>query len=1284
MTHKDSVAALSRQPPDRPTDTLPLPMGPVEGTPVYGAFMESNPLLVSWGDLDRWAATEESKGTFPELMRRLLAQTPGVTNINIRAREGTAAPGWDGTATSAGSAFLPEGELRFEFGTNQDPKRKANEDYEKRAQEAAGTKGEVYLFATPRNWAGAAAWAKERQNEGVFASVEAFDAHRLEGWLESVPAVHYWISERLEKPTSGAQTLTAWWERLRRNCTIEVPPGFHTAGRHKEADKLLDLLATNDKVPSVQAAWRDDALAFCHALLHDRDPAALDRALVVSDAQRWHQLAIQPSSLILIPLFDDPDIGLAQDNGHSVIHPVVEVNDTRDDNDIVRLPKIDRWGGATSLTEAELDFPKADKLTALARRSMCGFYRRISRDKSRQHPEWAKDRDTVRILAPLVLVGAWEAEHAGDLDSISRFVGIDGNEINARLDELVDRYPLDPPFVRSGGQWRLVDAMDAAALLLPKLSPSHLERWEKLLNDVLLAASPLEDKSATEALKALMDGLRPPFSETLPRHLASGLALAAATSGRKGGSLAGVGRYVDRTVPRLVERGVQDESGCLLGRLAPFLPYLAEASPGRFLDVVELGLEHTEAAFSAGVTQAKDGPEFMLVTLPELKSALQCLSWSPDYFGRAVRALAQLGDLASDESYRRDYAEAVTFAVAGWSPFGASDWREKSSLVAWMLQQYPSFGWPLIDRLVFHSGGLVLEPFRPLYRDWNTQEKEVSNAVVLDYLHEVVGAAVRLAEGESDRLLRLLRVVDRLPTSERLLIIRAIRSAAAQGKWDDDQALEACSLLRSMVNRHQSSTDAPRAWSEEQLRPLVELLAQLEPVDDPRRFAWLFDYERCITIRGKTGRDEGFDEILREERDRALTSVIQRGDAQLRALVGASKNVNYIGEFLAHTDSELEPCILSWLDRELPALHRAASAYVWSTTKQRGMPWVRSTLEQGFLGAEGQRRLVASLPCDKEMWPGIEDLDEALSRTYWENVSVFQINKEDGDEVLDILLEYGCAAQAIALLSRMIDVEQKPKASQVVRALSLWCESRERGETTASSYEAEELLTWLESEAGDHPDLPTLEFRLLACGHDLTPSDALYRILGREPVHFAALVTGLYDSREGEEGQETRAHQFGCWQVLNHWRRLPGLSDDGTIDGEYLARWVEEARMLLRVDGLGDIADTQIGKVLASSPDGSDGMWPAEEVRDLLEDTKSRDLEQGMVTGRYNRRGGTTRGVLDGGAQEWSLARRYREHSRKMSARWPRAAAVLGGLAEDYEREAELEDERAEERADQD
>ena len=1245
--------------------------------------MESNSLLVSAGDLDSWADTEDAKGAFPELMRRLLAQTPGVSNINIRAHEGTAAPGWDGTATSAGSAYLPAGELRFEFGTNQDPKRKANEDYEKRVEKVVGTTDEIFVFATPRNWAGAAAWAKERRNEKIYESVEAFDAHRLEGWLQSVPAVHYWISERLGKPASGAQTLTAWWERLRRNCTIEVPPDFHTAGRQKEADKLLDLLATSDKVTSIQSSWRDDAIAFCHSVLFNKDTDALVRTMVVSDAQAWNELAIQPSKIILIPTFDNPDIGLAMGNGHGVIRPVIEMDSSRDDSDVVTLLKVDRWAGATALARAGLDFLRADKLTALARRSMCRFYRQISFDKARSRPDWAKDKETVDVLAPLVLVGAWEVDHPGDLDLISRFVDLDGNEISSRLDELVDRYPLDPPFIRSGGQWRLVDAMDAAVLLLPRLSSAHIERWENLVNDVLLATRPLEGKSATEAPNALINGLRPPFSSTLTHHVARGIALAAAASNRRTGSLANVGRCVDHIVKGLIDKGCEDNGGSGFGRLSQNLPFLAEASPGKFLEAIELWLEQQDAGALSGVTQADSDPKRLLSAAPFIKRALQCLTWSPEYFGRAARALVRLGDLAVVEADRHDYVEAVTIAVAGWSSFGAGGWQEKTDIVTWMLEKCSSFGWPLVEGLVIQTIGFAHPP-KPLFRDWDAEKESLVAIAHADYRHVVLGAAVRLAGFDAERWLYLLRALKRLPVQDWTASIVAFRKVADQGQWNGDQSLEACSLLRSMVNRHQSSTDALRVWRDEQLRPLVELFAQLEPADDPRRFAWLFDYDRCIMIDELTSEDEGFSEVLQKERDSALASVIQGGDAQIRALVEASKNVNYIGEFLARANPELDPCILSWLDGESQTLHKAASAYVWSSAKQRGMPWVRSILEKGFLRAEGRRRLVASLPCDKAFWRGVEDLDAALSRTYWENVSVFQIKEEDRDEVFDILLEYGCAAQAVALLSRMIDVEQKPKTSQAVRALSLWCESMGRGEKTVSSYEAEELLTWLESEAGDHPDLPMLEFRLLTYGYDLTFPDSLYRMMACQPGFFVDCVKTLYGSGESQAARASQVYRHGCWKILYYWRRLPGLSDNGTIDGEYLARWVEEARKLLNADGLGDIADTQVGEVLASSPDGRDGMWPAEEVRDLLEDAKSRDLEQGIAVGRYNRRGVASRGILDGGAREWCLALRYREHSRKMSVRWPRAAAVLDGLAEEYELEAKREDEKAEERADQD
>ena len=131
-------------------------------SPVAPSLRTEGPELVTANDLTAWAPREDAKGTFPELMRRLLALTPGITNLDIRAHEGTSAPGWDGTATSKGSTFMPAGELCFEFGTDQNPKQKAQSDFDKRVLALPNDEASIFIFATPKNWPNGKTWARKR------------------------------------------------------------------------------------------------------------------------------------------------------------------------------------------------------------------------------------------------------------------------------------------------------------------------------------------------------------------------------------------------------------------------------------------------------------------------------------------------------------------------------------------------------------------------------------------------------------------------------------------------------------------------------------------------------------------------------------------------------------------------------------------------------------------------------------------------------------------------------------------------------------------------------------------------------------------------------------------------------------------------------------------------------------------------------------------------------------------------------------------------------------------
>ena len=1246
--------------------------------------MGTNPLLANALDLDRWADTLESRGAFPELMRRLLAQTPGVTNIDIRAREGTAAQGWDGTATSDGSSFLPKGELRFEFGTNKDPQAKANKDYNTRAKKVTGKSDEIFVFVTPRNWPNGASWAKKRRQEGVFASVEAYDVHRLEGWLQSTPAVHFWISEQLGKSVSGAQTLTSWWERLRRNCVIEVPTGFHTAGRHQQADKLLDLLATSEKVLSIQAAWRNDTLAFLHAVLCEKRPAELERTMVVSDPEAWRYLAMQSSALILIPVFDNPDIGLALGNGHRVIHPIIVVNESRDDGDIVRLPKIDRQGGFNLLTGAGLDYSLADKRTSLARRSMSAFYRRISLDNERKRPEWAIDRETVSVLAPLILISTWDADHLGDRSEISWFVDLEANKIDSLLDELLEVYPLDPPFIRSGGQWYPVDAMDAAVLLLPKLSEVHRIRWEEFVTRVLLCEDPLEGLSTTDLILAQLRGEHSPVSSDLREHSARGLALAAATYDAVPMRVGSLSNRIDSIVANLLKSAFQDDTGRVLLRLSASLPFLAEASPNVFLKFIETDLSRDEPVAACLFRREKSSFFGCSSSIHDLLAALECLCWSRDNFGRAARLQVKLANLAPDNKDAELCLNSSEKVLVGWAKLSAGDCDDKVAVLKWALEEYSNIGWQLLGKVLLLEQ-VFLVPYEPVYRDWQVEKGQASEGERGEFVRKVLIEAVRLAEYDADHWLSLLSVLEDVFPHDRLMLSEEFRKAVAQSSWNTDELLEVYLFLNGLVGRHQAFAQASWALSAEELQPLVDVMSALEPGDDPRKFAWLFNDRIDISINGLSMSDVGFSDALHEKQAEAIAVVLRGGLDQLRLLVEFVKRPYDVGWLLGESNLADDLCLFAWLEGDSPALREAVYAYFTRVAESRGVEWVCSILKTDSLSLEAKTSFVSALPAGKEYWEIVGQLDQVLVRTYWENVRVILIQEADRVAGVEHLLEQGCASQAIHLLAWMASDEQELDVSKVVEALSRLASSSDQIDHPSLSNDVAELLNWLEQEDFENSALPMLEFKYFDYVFDHEPANALYRSLGRDPDGFASLVQSLYSTDDMGMSEESRSlYKKRCWSVLYNWKHLPGLCEDGNIDGSYLAEWIDRVRTLLSVDGNERDYDGQIGEILASSPDGKDGMWPTEEVRDLIESLGNPKMEAGLHRGRVNRTGVTTRGVFEGGMQEAVVAERYRENAREMNARWPRTAEILRALAKDSEQEAARQNFEAEQRGDQD
>jgi hypothetical protein len=79
----------------------------------------------------------------------------------------------------------------------------------------------------------------------------------------------------------------------------------------------------------------------------------------------------------------------------------------------------------------------------------------------------------------------------------------------------------------------------------------------------------------------------------------------------------------------------------------------------------------------------------------------------------------------------------------------------------------------------------------------------------------------------------------------------------------------------------------------------------------------------------------------------------------------------------------------------------------------------------------------------------------------------------------------------------------------------------------------------------------------------------------------------------------------------------------------------------------------------------------------------SKNFENGLITGKFNSRGVTWRGVYDGGKQEAMLANQFRSWAEQVEDRWHRTGQMLRELADRYAEDARREDASAEKRADE-
>ncbi len=180
------------------------------------------------------------------------------------------------------------------------------------------------------------------------------------------------------------------------------------------------------------------------------------------------------------------------------------------------------------------------------------------------------------------------------------------------------------------------------------------------------------------------------------------------------------------------------------------------------------------------------------------------------------------------------------------------------------------------------------------------------------------------------------------------------------------------------------------------------------------------------------------------------------------------------------------------------------------------------------------------------------------------------------------------------------------------------------------------------------------------------------------------MICDLYKAHSAEKGEEPvtdeqkrRAHF--AWELLRLWHQPPGVDEALQVKAEELREWIATTRMLASERDRQTVADQHIGNVLYYyPPDPSDLAWPHIELRNLIEELQSDDIEKGIAIEQYNSRGVVSHGLYEGGDKERTIAEQWRRWLVPWVYHGPEPEICLNALRRPGDREATYRDVEAE------
>lgn len=1258
-------------------------------------------------EIETWAESIAARTRLAVLLRTLVNSTGvGLTEVDFPGNDDAERPGWDGVATAAaGTPWIPEGKSGWEFGCNADPKSKADGDYAKsvKAIPDAERAKMTFVFVTPRRWPGKDKWEAARRAEKHWKDVRVYDVSDLEQWIEQSVAGQTWFAGETDRFSNGARSLDACW---RDWATVADPPLSPELLAPAIEEAKLTLTSRLSKPPQepivVTADSTDEALGFLSAALGpagDKLAEYRDRVVVFDKPGVLPKLAAGASNFIAVVTNREVEreLGPFAKTIHSIV--LYPRNATTADPAIVLQP-LNYEAFRKGLEAMGFDRDNVDRLSRESGRSLTVLRRRLATVEAVRTPAWSADPATANQLVPFLFAGAWSSTNKHDQAVLSLLAGGKGYEALEKQLQAFTQFD-DAPIWSVAHYRGVISKIDLLFAVGGAITADDLKTYFDVARLVLSEDDPALDLPEKDRWAATIHGKKRDISAALRAGIGETLVLLAVHG--DGLFRARLGMKVSAQAVAVVKELLGELSSRTLEAQEDDLTTYAEVAPNEFLGILEDDLKKQDSAALSLMRPMDSGLFGGGPARTGLLWALEGLAWDPACLARTALILARLAEVKIDDNWTNKPIGSLESIFRSWMPQTAANVQQRIETMQLLAKRYPKTAWKIAVMQFGDPHRVGHYSHKPRWRtEAHGYGEPVTNGERWTFERAMVEMVLAWPDQDVETIGDLIQRLDGLSTEHQSQVWRLVKAWALSGASDSDKALVRERIRVTILSRGAERRRGKR--SSELGKRAREAYAALKPTDLLNTHEWLFrehwvddsadELEEEEMDFGKRGervaaqRTAALEEVLAAEGYKGILSLASKGKAASE--IGRLLTVNIL------TRDQVVELILaadaSDGDDENWSRKNIIAGAIWGLGDPAGRENVLRSVQEN-VAPDRYASILLLAPFASPTWVLVDQLPPEQQEKYWRGATPSPaIEEESVADGVERLLKVNRPRAAFGYAHYA--VEKLPPAVLFMLLTQLAASDDEpEGHYQLEQYYIDKAFRALDASNEFSVDqMAGLEFAYLdvltrsygARGNRGIPGIESY--IAEHPEFLAHVVAWLYKRKDGGEDpadlqvpdagmKERRASR--AYKLLDALEAIPGRNPKtGELEKDRLAAWVAGVRQACAALGRQDVGDLTIGQLLAHAPIGSDGVWPCEPVRDVIEAVQSKTMAGGVTNGLFNSRGVVWRG--EGGSQERDLEAKYRAWERALEFSHPfLATEVLKSIADTYAEEANREDAEA-------